>query len=101
MNAARTSVSAAGLGRKRPRCGRGLKGLPEVRERREIRCLSNHDAGDGPAVFVVFLVGAVAAGLGLEIAFAPPAWVPVIAALSVALLRPFKGVLMACRNARE
>ena len=113
MNAVGTF--AAGLGCKCPRCGRGrlLKGFLEVRESCEV-CdldLSNHDTGDGHAVFVVFLVGAIATGLalGLESAFAPPVWmhlavlIPVTVSLSVALLRPFKGVLVALhyRNVRE
>ena len=115
MNVVGTSVFTAGLGCKCPRCGRGrlLKGLLEVRESCEV-CdldLSDHDTGDGPAVFVVFLVGAIAAGLalGLESAFAPPVWVhlailvPVIVVLSIALLRPFKCILVALhyRNVRE
>jgi uncharacterized protein (DUF983 family) len=36
--------------------------------------LSNHDAGDGPAVFVIFILGLVVVALAaiVERAFAPP-----------------------------
>lgn len=90
-----------------PRCGRGklLKGLLDVRERCEV-CdldLSHHDTGDGATVFVILFLGAlvVALAIWLEVTFEPPIWVhlvvwiPVILILSVALLRPFKGVLIA------
>jgi uncharacterized protein (DUF983 family) len=61
------------------------------------------DAGDGPAVFVMFCVGAVVVPLAfvLEFAFHWPAWATVAVcgaaaiALSLALLRPFKAVLFA------
>ncbi len=65
--------------------------------------LSAHDAGDGPAVFVIFLLGAVVVPLALllESWAAPPMWLhlviwpPVIVALAVAALRPIKAVLVA------
>ncbi len=61
------------------------------------------DSGDGPAVFVMFLVGAltVPAALFLELTVAPPIWlhmaiwIPVSVALSLAFLRPFKATLIA------
>lgn len=61
------------------------------------------DSGDGPAVFVIFLVGPVVVGLALwvEVVFSPPYWVhmvlwgPAILAGSLALLRPFKATLIA------
>jgi uncharacterized protein (DUF983 family) len=61
------------------------------------------DSGDGPAVFIIFLVGPVVVGLAfwVEFAFAPPYWVhmvlwgPAILAGSLALLRPFKATLIA------
>lgn len=101
MNAVGISISPAGPGCKRPRCGCGKLELPDVRESREVRCQS--DAGDGPAVFVVFPVGAAGLAPGFETAFAPPVRAPVPGALSIALLRPFKGVPAAphCRNVEE
>jgi uncharacterized protein (DUF983 family) len=61
------------------------------------------DSGDGPAVFVIFIVGPIAVGLAfwLEMAAAPPYWLhlvlwpPLILLGSIGLLRPMKGVLIA------
>lgn len=111
MNAPRSwpplSPFATGLGCKCPRCGRGrlLKGLLDVRESCDV-CgldLSPHDTGDGATVFVILFLGALVVGLAiwLETAFEPPIWVhlvvwiPTISILSVALLRPFKCILIA------
>jgi uncharacterized protein (DUF983 family) len=109
------SPTATGLGAKCPRCGRGklFKGLLDVRERCEV-CdldLSPHDTGDGATVFVILFLGAIVVGLAvwLEFAFSPPVWVhlvvwiPVITIMSVAMLRPFKGILIALhfRNLRH
>jgi uncharacterized protein (DUF983 family) len=65
--------------------------------------LSKADSGDGPAVFVIFILGilVVPLALGLEALVHPPYWVhalvwpPVILAIALALLRPFKAVLIA------
>jgi uncharacterized protein (DUF983 family) len=65
--------------------------------------LTGEDAGDGAAVFVIFVVGFAVVGLALvaEILFGPPLWVhyavwiPAILGASMGLLRPFKGVLIA------
>jgi uncharacterized protein (DUF983 family) len=101
------SVLAAGLGCRCPRCGRGrlysglLTVVPSCAD-----CgldLRAHDTGDGPAVFVVFALGAVVVPLaiGVEVWFAPPFWVhllvwtPVIVALAIALLRPMKAIMVA------
>ena len=64
--------------------------------------LRAEDAGDGPAVLVMFMLGAlvVAGALLVEIAFAPPLWVhialwtPVTIGGGIALLRPFKAILI-------
>lgn len=61
------------------------------------------DAGDGPAVFVILITGFVVVGAALivEILYAPPYWLhaliwgPLAILLPLALLRPFKGVLVA------
>ena len=109
------SPLATGLAARCPRCGEGrlLEKVLEVRARCDV-CgldLSNHDSGDGPAVFVILVLGAVMVGLAiaLEVAFAPPMWVhaavwiPLISGLSILLLRLFKGVLIALhyRNLRH
>ncbi len=65
--------------------------------------LKTADAGDGPAVFIILIVGFIGAfgALFSEMAFdAPPwlllvIWMPVVAGLCLGLLRPFKGVLVA------
>lgn len=61
------------------------------------------DAGDGPAVFVMFIAGfaVVIPALLIEVAYQPPVWLhflyglPAILILSVVLLRPMKGLLFA------
>ena len=61
------------------------------------------DAGDGPAVFVVFILGAIVVALALllEILFAPPLWVhmilwtPLILGGAILMLRPLKAALIA------
>ncbi len=65
--------------------------------------LRAEDAGDGPAVLVMFLLGAivVAGALVVEIVFAPPLWVhvvlwtPVTLGGGIGLLRPLKAWLIA------
>ena len=61
-----------------PRCGEGalFTGLLTVRARC-LACgldLSGEDAGDGPAVFVIFFLGLIVVGFAaiVEIKFAPP-----------------------------
>jgi uncharacterized protein (DUF983 family) len=61
------------------------------------------DTGDGPAVFVMLIVGFIIVPLTLitQIVFHPPMWVhmliwlPVTAALCVGVMRPFKAILFA------
>jgi uncharacterized protein (DUF983 family) len=109
------SPVSAGLRCRCPRCGQGplFKGLLTVAERCSV-CgldLTPHDSGDGPAVFVILVLGAVVVplALALEAWAAPPTWVhlvvwpPVIVALAIALLRPMKATLVAYhfRNLRH
>jgi len=98
---------SAGLGCRCPRCGRGklFKGLLTVADKCSVCGLDfgPHDSGDGPAVFVIFLLGAliVPAAIGLEVWAQPPIWVhllvwiPAIVALAILLLRPMKATLVA------
>ena len=61
------------------------------------------NSGDGPAFFVMSIVGIIVVGLALwlEITYEPPVWVHALVAgtlsigLSLALVRPLKGVLAA------
>ena len=103
----RISPFKAGLACRCPHCGRGalFEGFLTVVERCSVcgRDLRQADSGDGPAVFIIFILGAVVVPLALllEARLEPPYWVhlvlwpPVILGGSVALLRPFKGVLIA------
>ena len=109
MGAADRSVSLvhAALTCRCPRCGEGriFRGLLTVRG----ACpacgldLSAEDAGDGPAVFLIFFLGAVAVGIAawMEIEFEPPIWVhlavltPLIVGGAIGLLRPMKACMIA------
>lgn len=90
-----------------PRCGRGplFDGLLTVTEACTVCGLrfSGHDAGDGPAVAVMFILGVVIVGLAwvLEVFLAPPlwlhavVWIPLTVIGAVVLLRPMKGLTVA------
>src|SRR5262245_3973039 len=100
------SVLSASLRGRCPRCGKG--GLFRGYLALQPSCptceldFSRFQAGDGPAVFVILIVGAIVAGGALltEIAFQPPYWVhaliwgPTLVILSLALLRPLKAALI-------
>lgn len=101
------SASHAALACRCPRCGEGriFAGLLTVRPTCPV-CgldLSAEDAGDGPAVFLIFLLGALAVGIAawLEIEFSPPIWVhlavltPLIVGGAILLLRPMKAYMIA------
>jgi uncharacterized protein (DUF983 family) len=101
------SLTHAALLCRCPRCGEGriFTGLLTVRD----ACpacrldLSAEDAGDGPAVFLIFFLGAIAVGIAawLEIEFDPPIWVhlivlaPLIIGGAIGLLRPLKAGMIA------
>ena len=106
-NSAAVSPVRAALGCRCPRCGEGklFAGVLNVRPACGV-CgldLSAQDAGDGPAVFVIFFLGMIVVGLAalVEIRFAPPIWVhlvlwtPLILGGAVAMLRPLKAGLIA------
>ena len=65
--------------------------------------LSAQDAGDGPAVFAILLLGILVVGLAalVEINFSPPLWLhlvlwtPLILIGAVVMLRPLKAGLIA------
>jgi uncharacterized protein (DUF983 family) len=67
--------------------------------------LAAADSGDGPAVFVIMIVGflVVFSALFTEVAYHPPVWLhlvtwlPLGAALSLAFLRPIKGLMIAAQ----
>lgn len=101
------SPYAAGLGGKCPRCGQGaLFGtFLGLRERCDACGLeyAKADAGDGPAVFVIFIVGFVAVAIAFiaRFVFFAPIGVAfgvssaIAIALILLLLRPLKATLIA------
>ncbi|TCT03457.1 DUF983 domain-containing protein [Aquabacter spiritensis] len=101
------SPLSAGLGCRCPRCGKGrlFKGFLETAPRCDSCGLDYAfiDAGDGPAVFVILFGGFVVVALAffVEATWQPPLWVhallwiPAILLVTLGLLRPFKGVLIA------
>jgi len=97
----------AGLTCRCPSCGKGplFSGFLKVAQRCEACGLDLRaaDSGDGPAVFIILIVGTLV-GFGAlitEIQLHPPVWVhmviwlPLTAILCLAFLRPFKGVMLA------
>ena len=96
-----------GLGCKCPRCGKGklFAGFLNLRPRCESCGLDYAfiDAGDGPAVFIIMIAGAivVASALIVEVKYQPPFWVhaalwlPLILATTLLPLRSMKSLLIA------
>lgn len=97
---------AAGLKGRCPRCGEGklFSGFLTVGKQCGVCRLdySFADAGDGPAVFVILIIGFIVVGLALwmEVTLSPPLWlhlllwVPLTVVLSLGGLRLMKGVLI-------
>mgnify|MGYP001037488011 CR=1 FL=1 len=101
------SPSQTGLRGRCPRCGEGrlFKGFLSLQPSCA-NCGLDYafiDSGDGPAVFVILIVGFIVAFLALyvEFTFQPPfwvhilLWVPLIFGLSIGMLRPLKGMMIA------
>lgn len=97
----------AGLRCRCPNCGKGplFQGFLKVSPRCEA-CgfdLRAANSGDGPAVFIILIVGMLVcfAALVTEVMVHPPIWahlalwLPLTAILVLALMRPFKGVMLA------
>ena len=105
-----------GLAGKCPRCGQGklFKGFLATRDHCANCGLDYEfaDSGDGPAVFIIMLVGFIVVALVLvtELTWQPPIWLhlvlwlPLTVILCLATLRPLKGVMIAqqyTHSARE
>ena len=101
------SPLTTGLACRCPRCGRGrlFNGYLTIAERCAV-CgldLSKADSGDGPAVFLILILGAVAVGLAfiLQFVLQAPEWltwtilVTVVLGGALLLLRPAKAILVA------
>ena len=98
---------ARGLRGRCPRCGEGklFQGFLTLRPRCEHCGLdySFADAGDGPAVFVILIGGAIVvfAALITEVVYQPPywlhalLWLPSILIVTLVPLRPIKGLMIA------
>ena len=98
---------ARGLRGRCPRCGEGklFQGFLQLRPRCESCGLDFNfaDAGDGPAVFVILIGGAIVVGAALitEVVYQPPywlhamLWLPLILLVTLAPLRPVKGLMIA------
>ena len=99
-----------------PRCGNAplFRGIASFQPKCRSCGLdfSSFNVGDGPAAFLIFIVGGLVVGLAIwvELRFAPPfwvhilLWVPLATALTLGLLRLAKGLLLALeyrRGARE
>ena len=110
------SPFAAGLAGHCPRCGKGrlFKGFLTTAERCDVCGLdfAFANSGDGPAVFVIFVVSPVVIVLAVILeALVHPApwvhlviWLPVTVILCLLLLRPFKATMIALQyrnDARE
>ncbi len=102
----RRSAIAIGLACKCPRCGQGplYAGVLTPADRCSA-CgldLEGADSGDGPAVFIIFLLGFLVIPLALlfEAKAEPPMWLHamiwpvVVLGSALALLRPIKSVLI-------
>ncbi len=104
---------AAGLKGRCPRCGKGhlFAGFLTVAPRCEACDLdySFADAADGPAIFVMLIIGFVIVGLALwvEVTRNPPLWlhfvlwIPLVFVLCLPALRLVKGVLIALQYANK
>ncbi len=103
---ARIDPIRAGLFCRCPNCGRGklFAGFLKVADRCEA-CgfdFTRLNTGDGAAIFIMQIAGGIVVfgALFVMIAFNPPIWLlllvtlPLVAALSVGLMRPGKGVMI-------
>jgi uncharacterized protein (DUF983 family) len=101
------SPLGTGLACKCPRCGRGrlFSGYLTLAAHCDVCALDlgKADPGDGPAVFLIFIIGAVAVFLAYILLFVLrlPAWlgwlilVAVVLGGSIGLLRPAKAIMVA------
>lgn len=96
-----------GIACKCPRCGKGgiYAGFLNLRPRCEACELdfAFMDSGDGPAIFVIMIAGAIVVGAALitEVKYQPPLWLhavlwlPLVLATTLLPLRSMKSLLIA------
>lgn len=107
LQPARINPIRAGLLCRCPHCGKGrlFAGFLKVVERCEV-CgfdFTRLNTGDGAAVFIMQIAGGIVvfSALFIQIAWNPPIWamlvvaLPLVAGLSLGLMRPGKGVMIA------
>ncbi|EBU8131837.1 DUF983 domain-containing protein [Salmonella enterica subsp. enterica] len=104
---------SAGLRGRCPHCGKGrmFDGMFTLVSRCETCGLDYDfaDAGDGPAVFVILIIGFVVVGLALwlEVSYSPPLWLhlmlwtPLTIVLCLVALRLIKGGLVSLQYANK
>jgi len=97
----------AGLGCCCPKCGKGklYKGFLNFADRCSECDLdyADFEKGDGPAVFIILIMGFIVVGFALvvEVKYQPALWLhalfwgPMITGGSIAMLRPVKGLMIA------
>ena len=102
-----SAAALAGLACACPRCGKGklFEGFLTLLPRCNVCGLdySFIDAGDGPAVFIIMIAGAIVVGCALivEVKYQPPfwlhaaLWLPLILATTLWPLRAMKALLIA------
>lgn len=109
MSAPQSAPSSllTGLKSRCPRCGKGrlFAGFLTPAKACDVCGLDFAFAenSDGPAIFIIFIAGAVIVALALivDAAFRPPVfvhlliWIPATVMLCLALLRPFKATIIA------
>lgn len=103
------TLLALAMAQKCPRCGEGNLYKPGLTLDLNEKCgscgldLAKNDSADGPAVFLIFILGflLVPAALVLESAISPPIWVHVLVwggiglAITLGALRPLKAYVIA------
>jgi uncharacterized protein (DUF983 family) len=104
-----TNPFLAGLAGRCPNCGKGRLYAGFIRVAPVCDAcgfdLAKADTGDGPAVFIIMIVGFLMAfgALFTEVAYKPPVWVhlvvwmPLTVILCLVLLRPMKGLMVAAQ----
>ena len=107
QSAAAESILKVGVRGRCPRCGKGrlFQGFLTLAPKCEVCGLdySFADPADGPAFFVMILMGIPVGILAvwLELAYEPPLWVHLVTTVPfmflacVPILRPFKGMMVA------
>lgn len=105
MSETKLSPVTTGLRGRCPVCGEGSLFSGFLEFARECQAcgenFDSEDAGDGPAVFVIFAAGifVIPAALAFQLILDAPTWltlliwIPILIAFCLALLRPLRGIM--------